>query len=83
MGSKPKPKGENVAPDVGQLCQLSERQQSALEAASRVGYFDVPRGGTLGDVADDLGIARASASELVRRALRELVGAHIDNQDSE
>jgi hypothetical protein len=58
---------------------LSERQHEALTVAWRLGYFDVPRGVDLGDVADELGISHQAASERLRRGsealVRELLGA--------
>lgn len=57
---------------------LSERQHEALTVAWRLGYFDVPRGADLGDVADELGISHQAASERLRRGnealVRELLG---------
>jgi predicted DNA binding protein len=46
---------------------LTDEQHDALVTAVEHGYFEVPRGGKLADVADDLGISQQAASERVRR----------------
>jgi predicted DNA binding protein len=46
---------------------LTDEQHAALLAAVERGYFEVPRGVTLGEVAADLGISQQAASERVRR----------------
>ncbi|MDX1748528.1 MAG: helix-turn-helix domain-containing protein [Halobacteriales archaeon] len=46
---------------------LTDEQREAIVSAVRRGYFEVPRGVTLSDLAEDLGITRQAASERVRR----------------
>lgn len=46
---------------------LTPEQQAALVLAVERGYFSVPRGATLTDIADELGISQQAASERVRR----------------
>lgn len=53
---------------------LTTEQREALTVAHEMGYFDVPRNATLGDVADELGVAPPSLSERLRRAQSHLVG---------
>jgi predicted DNA binding protein len=53
---------------------LTEKQADALTTAWRAGYFETPRRATLDDVADELGIAKQSAAQLLRRAHHRLVG---------
>lgn len=48
--------------------RLTERQRDALEAAQSVGYYEVPREGTVEDVAAVLDCAPSTAGELVRKA---------------
>lgn len=48
-------------------------QREALVTAHEMGYFEVPRGATLADVADELGVAPPSLSERLRRAQSHLV----------
>lgn len=57
--------------------QLSEEQQEALRVAIEKGYFDVPREGTLGDVANELDISTQAASERLRRGHRQLVEQYL------
>jgi predicted DNA binding protein len=52
---------------------LTDRQFEAVEAATRLGYYAAPRAAPLADVADELGIAEATASELLRRAESRLM----------
>jgi HTH DNA binding domain len=47
---------------------LTPRQDHALGLAFRLGYFEYPRRASLGDVARALGVSRATAMEIVRRA---------------
>lgn len=59
--------------------RLTDRQRAALEAAVDAGYYEVPRDGTIADVASSLGCSTSTAGELVRKAeaavLREFVAA--------
>lgn len=52
---------------------LTDRQFEAVRAATRLGYYAVPRGASLAEVADHLDIAEATASELLRRAESHLM----------
>lgn len=52
---------------------LTDRQFEAIETATRLGYYAAPREASLADVADELGIAEATASELLRRAESHLM----------
>ncbi|WP_440005529.1 helix-turn-helix domain-containing protein [Halomicrococcus sp. SG-WS-1] len=47
---------------------LTGRQREALEAAMAVGYYEIPRTGTVEDVAKELGCAPSTAGELLRKA---------------
>jgi hypothetical protein len=57
---------------------LTDRQREAARTAHELGYFDVPRGATLAEVADELGITASSCSERLRRAQTQLVERHVD-----
>lgn len=52
---------------------LTEKQREALHLASEMGYFEVPRGASLNDIADEVGVSHQAASERVRRAMEVLV----------
>ncbi|SFR56340.1 HTH DNA binding domain-containing protein [Halogeometricum rufum] len=56
---------------------LTARQAAALEAAVGVGYYDVPRTGTVADVADELDCASSTAGELLRKAESAVVSAFV------
>lgn len=52
---------------------LTEKQREALVTALDHGYFEVPRGASMAELADLLGVAPSTASERVRRATGALV----------
>ncbi|MBX0286484.1 helix-turn-helix domain-containing protein [Haloarcula salinisoli] len=58
---------------------LTDRQRRALATAHEVGYYDVPRTGTLADVAEAMSCAQSTASLLVRRAERDVVGSLVSH----
>lgn len=57
---------------------LTDRQREALDAAASVGYYDVPRNGTITDVASVLDCAPSTAGELVRKAEAAVVQNYRD-----
>lgn len=61
--------GEPEAPGEG----LTDAQREALRVAYELGYFEVPRGASLADVADELGVGASALSERLRRAQSHLV----------
>jgi predicted DNA binding protein len=52
---------------------LTARQAEVFEAAHRAGYFEIPREATLRDVAERTSVNKSTASETLRRAVRNLV----------
>lgn len=52
---------------------LTDRQQEALCVALDEGYFDVPRGVTLGELAERLDVSDTAASQRIRRGVRGLL----------
>ena len=52
---------------------VTDRQREALQVAWAAGYYEVPRTAALTTVADRLGCAHSTASDLLRRAERALV----------
>lgn len=52
---------------------LTEEQLESLTVAYKHGYWDIPRGTTLMDLANTLGISDTAASERLRRAVRTLI----------
>jgi len=64
---------------VGSESGLTPKQEAALQIALEVGYFEEPRGATLGEVAAELGITQPAAGGRLRRGLKRLVVAAIDD----
>lgn len=52
---------------------LTDQQCEVLQVALEQGYFEVPRRGTLRDIAAELDISSQAASERLRRAHRQLI----------
>ncbi|WP_436923283.1 helix-turn-helix domain-containing protein [Halosimplex amylolyticum] len=60
---------------------LTDRRREALEVAVAVGYYDVPRSGSVADVAAELDCARSTAGELLRRAESTVLTAFAGEPD--
>lgn len=69
--------GSIVSGDYG----LTPTQRDAILTALDAGYFDEPRGATLGDVAEVLDISQPAASGLLRRGLKRLVLSTVAEAD--
>lgn len=52
---------------------ITDRQFGAIETATELGYYAVPREVSLATVATELGVAESTASELLRRAESRLL----------
>lgn len=52
---------------------LSEQQYEALVTAYRAGYFEVPRGTKMGDIASEFGVSDSALSQRIRRGISALV----------
>ena len=52
---------------------LTDEQQDVIEIAFKHGYFDVPRGITLTDLADEIGISHQALSERLRRGEKSIL----------
>ena len=61
--------------EAGPASTLTDRQREALAAGLAVGYYEVPREGSLDDVAAELDCAPATASTHLRKAEAGLVRA--------
>lgn len=57
---------------------LTERQRAALRAARRVGYYDVPRTGSVAEVAEAIDCSTSTAGAHLRKAEAALVGTFLD-----
>ncbi len=60
-------------PGAGPWYGLSEPQREALMLAVRMGYYDIPRGCTTAELADELGISDQAVTERLRRAIGAFV----------
>ncbi|WP_435332908.1 helix-turn-helix domain-containing protein [Haloarchaeobius sp. TZWWS8] len=58
---------------VAQRWGFTPAQEAALRAADEMGYFDVPRGTTAGEVAEALGISKSAFLERLRRGQAALM----------
>ena len=63
----------------GGATNLTEKQEAVLTAAIECGYFQIPREGSLDQIAADLGISRQAASERLRRAMGSLARAAVNS----
>lgn len=61
---------------------LTTRQTEVLEAAHRAGYFEIPREASIQAVADRTSVSKSTASEILRRAIRNLVDWYDPSGDS-
>ncbi|MCG1005534.1 helix-turn-helix domain-containing protein [Halorubrum lacusprofundi] len=57
---------------------LTERQREALCAARRVGYYDVPRSGSVADVAEAIECSPSTAGAHLRKGEAALVDTYLD-----
>lgn len=65
--------------DAGVRSALTDRQRDVLDAATVVGYYDVPRRGTAADVAAAVGCAPSTASEHLRKIEATVLSAIADD----
>jgi predicted DNA binding protein len=56
---------------------LTEKQRETLLAALEQGYYDTPRDTTLSELADELGMANSTLSELLHRAEESVIKAFV------
>ncbi|WP_254764301.1 helix-turn-helix domain-containing protein [Natrinema marinum] len=59
---------------------LTETQYETIYKAHELGYFDVPRGVTLKELASELGISHQALSERLRRSHAALVSAELSDR---
>lgn len=57
---------------------LTDRQQAAVRWAVAAGYYEVPRGIRLKDLAEEMGTSIGALSTLLRRAEARLLAAYLD-----
>lgn len=61
---------------------LSENQYETLVTAAELGYFDVPRSVTMGELASALGVSQQAVSERLRRAHKALVDSALRPEET-
>lgn len=66
----------------GTLADLPPEQRAAIETAIELAYYDTPRGATLADVADALGIPQSTARYRLRRAEAWLTDRYVAGWDT-
>jgi len=62
---------------------VSDGQRRLIETAVEEGYYDTPRRCTLTELADQLGIAKSTASERLHRAEGAIIRAFVDGASGE
>lgn len=70
--------GEYDSASVVPGVDLTSRQLEAVEIAHQLGYYEVPRRGTVEEVAERLGCTPATASEHLRKAEQKVMGSLVD-----
>lgn len=59
---------------------LTARQRETLEAAERLGYYEIPREAAVDDIADELEISSSTAGNHLRKAEATLVESYFDGR---
>lgn len=62
-----------TSPDAGPWYGLTEAQHEAITLAVEMGYYNIPRGCTTKELADEFGISDQAVTERLRRAIVALV----------
>jgi len=57
---------------------LTDVERATLETAVEAGYFDTPRGITLGELAEEFGVSKPAVSKNLRRGQRKLLERAMD-----
>ena len=60
---------------------LTASQREAITTALELGYFDIPRGASMSELADVLGVTQNAVSERLRRAQRAVFGEMFSPDD--
>lgn len=69
-------------PGVGSWYGLTEPQREAIRLAVQLGNYDIPRGCTTKELADQLGISDQAVTERLRRGIVALVSKTLLTEDS-
>lgn len=71
----------NEPPDTA-ASEMTPSQRELLETALEAGYFEVPRGVTTSELADELGISDSAVSQQLRRAMANVLRETLDTEIS-
>lgn len=66
--------------EVGEEALLTEAQQSLLETAVEMGYYESPRACSLTDIAEAVGRAKSTVSETLHRAEGQIITRYIEDE---
>lgn len=61
---------------------ITERQRRLLEVALEAGYYDTPRTATLGDVSEQVDLAKSTCSEILHRAEGRVLESFLESASS-
>jgi predicted DNA binding protein len=67
--------------DDGSEHGLTDSQYTSLIKAKEMGYYDVPRGISLSELADELGVSHQALSERLRRGQGRLIDRTLSPRD--
>ncbi|USZ72396.1 helix-turn-helix domain-containing protein [Natronosalvus halobius] len=69
---------DSITPDIDTSQLLTEQQFRVMETALEAGYYDTPRTCTQYELAETVGVARSTCSEVLHRAEERIVKAFMD-----
>jgi len=58
---------------------LTNKQHTTIQLAYEMGYYNLPRGVTIEDIGNSLGISRSACQERLHRAEKEIVSYYLDD----
>lgn len=59
---------------------LTDRQAEVFETAYRLGFFEIPREATVAEVAGATGVSKSTASDVIRRATRNIAEWYVPDE---
>lgn len=71
---------ESIYQEVGVDRLLTEDQWNLLETAIEMGYYDTPRACTQYELADAVGVARSTCSEMLHRAESQIISRFVADE---
>lgn len=73
---------ESLQQEIDNQTLLTETQSDLIHSALDAGYYDTPRQCSLTDLAEDLGLAKSTASETLHRAEGKIIKQYADHESS-